>query len=273
MSAITFGHHKLHNRYCFKGVLHLVSPLRISSGLASHETDAPLMQTIDGVPYIPGSSMRGAIRSEIERILAAVDSTVTGLTSCTLFTKDDSESACISSSKQKQEALVTLSKSENGEAKALKKTEEGLCDVCKLFGSTVFASRLIIEDSLPLDNKNPADKRVIRDSVGIDRDTGTAADGAKFDFEVLETGPEFCFRMQVENVTDKDKKLLQLVLSLLQQQGLHVGGKRAAGLGRIKLQEDSLSVTGFANPQGLWDAMMNGKDLHQPLAWTEEQPC
>ena len=268
MSAITFGHHKLHNRYCFKGVLHLVSPLRISSGLASHETDAPLMQTLDGVPYIPGSSMRGAIRSEIERILAAVDSTVTGLTSCTLFIKDNSANPCISSNRSLQEKLV-----EADEKTALEMAENNLCDVCKLFGSTVFASRLIIEDSLPLDNKNPADKRVIRDSVGIDRDTGTAADGAKFDFEVLETGPEFCFRMQVENVTDKDKKLLQLVLSLLQQQGLHVGGKRAAGLGRIKLQEDSLSVTGFANPQGLWDAMMNGKDLHQPLAWTEEQPC
>ena len=237
MPTITFGHHSLHNRYRFAGTLELTTPLRVSSGVASDATDAPLIQTTNDIPYIPGSSLRGAIRSEIERILSAVGSEASGLTCCTLFIQDDSENACISSNKKKQEALVTLSEDENGEEKALAKIKAELCDVCKLFGSTVFASRLIIEDSLPTSHEKHSDKRVIRDSVGINRDTGTAFDGAKFDFEVLETGPTFDFRMQAENVTEKDKKLLRLILSLLQHQGLHVGGKRAAGLGRIKLKE------------------------------------
>ncbi|MCB1807719.1 MAG: hypothetical protein KDJ99_21965, partial [Candidatus Competibacteraceae bacterium] len=60
---------------------------------------------------------------------------------------------------------------------------------------------------------------------------------------------------------------------LLQQQGLQVGGKRAAGLGKIMLRENDFSVTGFANPQALWDAMMNGKNPHQSLAWPEVSSC
>ena len=86
--SIPFGHHELHNRYCFEGELELVSPLRISSGRASDETDAPFMRMFDGTPYIPGTSLRGAIRSELERILAVVGESAS-VTSCILFEKGD----------------------------------------------------------------------------------------------------------------------------------------------------------------------------------------
>ena len=229
--SIPFGHHQLHNRYTFDGMLELVTPLRISSGYASDTTDAPFMRDYDGTPYIPGSSLRGAIRSEVERVLAGVGEETTGIRYCTLFEKNSCDEKIrkdLDESKEKEEPIDN--------DVLIKLAEKHLCDVCKLFGSTVYASRLIIEDAVPKTTGIEAAKSRlrIRDGVGIDRDTGSAVDGAKFDYEVIEPGagcPLFCFRMVAENVTDPDRKLIDLILNLLKQ-GLYVGGKRTGGLGR-----------------------------------------
>ena len=55
----SFGHHVLRNRYRFEGDLELVTGLRLSTGRASDESDAPLMRTRAGELCIPGSSLRG----------------------------------------------------------------------------------------------------------------------------------------------------------------------------------------------------------------------
>ena len=264
--TVSFGHHMLQNRYRFQATLRLETPLRLSSGRASDATDAPLMRDRAGIPYIPGSSLRGALRAEIERILAAAGPLLQ-VRSCTLFTEDTSPEACISINRAKQEKVTECS-----EEDALQFVEQHLCDVCKLFGSTVYASGLVIEDSYPQDQAAWRSKSVVRDGVGIDRDTGTARDTAKFDYEVLETGPVFTLRMQVENVTASDKRVLNLMLGLLKQ-GVYVGGKRAAGLGKILLHTWPVTVTGFHSAHDLWQAIMAGKDPHQPLTWEGETTC
>ncbi|HJW85115.1 MAG TPA: CRISPR-associated RAMP protein Csx7 [Candidatus Brocadiaceae bacterium] len=274
-----FGHQQLHNRYCFEGELELVTALRISSGNASDETDAPFIRTFDKTPYIPGSSLRGAIRSEVERILASVGATAK-LQSCTLFEKD----CC---AEKARDFLSKLDKNERNQDTYEKNTkneriaafaEKELCDACKLFGSTVYASRLTIEDALPVGMEGNKIPKHIRDGVGIDRDTGAAKDGAKFDYEVIEpvkNGLAFLLKMKAENVTGNDKKLLNLILSLLKH-GLHVGGKRAGGLGEIKLREVAkkfYKVTGFEDTNSLWAAITRGKEIHNSIEWKEGVPC
>lgn len=267
--SIPFGHHELHNRYTFDGMLELVTPLRISSGYASDTTDAPFMRSYNGTPYIPGSSLRGAIRSEVERILVAVGKKAAGIRSCTLFEKD-------SCSEKIRECLDVIKENEGPPIndKLIKQlAEKHLCDVCRLFGSTVYASRLIIEDAMPKTAGIDAVKsRIrIRDGVGIDRDTGAAVDGAKFDYEVIDPGkdcPLFCFRMVAENVTDPDRKLIDLILNLLKQ-GLYVGGKRTGGLGQVKLRNDCI-VTGFKDPAALWAALAAKEEIDKSINWEEE---
>ena len=251
MSAVPFGHHTLQNRYCFTGMLTLDTPLRLSSGRASDETDAPLMRDRAHISYIPGSSLRGAIRSEIERILAAVGDVAAGVSTCVLFTNDD----CNAKAREFQ-------KQDPSEEKLASFAETELCDLCRLLGCTVYASRLAIDDAYP--GSQTASYCRVRDGVGIDRDTGAAREGVKFDYEVLEKGPEFSFSMRVENVTPKDKTLINLILGVLKQ-GLYVGGKRSAGLGKVKLE--IYPVTGFEDPKTLWEAIMQGKDPHQIIAW------
>jgi CRISPR-associated protein Csm3 len=251
MSAVPFGHHTLQNRYCFPGMLTVDTPLRLSSGRASDDTDAPLMRDRAHIPYLPGTSLRGAIRSELERILAAVGE-VAGVRGCVLFYDDD----CNEKARKFQRTK------DRKEAELAKFAEHDLCDLCRLLGCTVYASRLAIEDAYPVSQL--ARHCWVRDGVGIDRDTGTAREGVKFDYEVLEKGPEFSFSMRAENVTPKDKTLINLILSVLTQ-GLYVGGKRSAGLGKVKLK--NYTVTGFADPKTFWEAIMKGKDPHQTIPW------
>jgi CRISPR-associated RAMP protein (TIGR02581 family) len=272
--SIPFGHQQLHNRYCFEGEIELITPLRISSGRASDNTDAPFMRMFDQTPYIPGSSLRGAIRSEVERIIATVGDAA-GLKTCTLFEKRD----CAD---QVRDFLLKLEEKERDEREDKTKderiaefAEEKLCDVCKLFGSTVYASRLIFEDALPVGGEI---HNRIRDGVGIDRDTGAARDGAKFDYEVIEltkNGPLFSFKMVAENLNSQDKKIINLILSLLKH-GLYVGGKRAGGLGKIRLRETEngvCKVMGFEDPKSLWEALVSGREIYKSLDWKEGILC
>lgn len=268
MCTIPFGHHELHNRYLFEGTLVPETALRLSSGRASDETDAPLMRDRSGVPYLPGSSLRGAIRSEVERIVAGVGEDVAGIKTCILFCKDD----CNNEARRFQ-LREDFQKSGDKEKKLAEFAKNNICHVCKLLGCTVYASRLAIEDAYPENKRDLKSRSMIRDGVGIDRDTGAAREGVKFNYEVLETGSDpndskFCLRMRAENVTEPDRKLINLILSLLKR-GLYIGGKRAGGLGRIKL--DNYLVKGFESPQALWQALMEGSEIYQIIAWQEAE--
>ena len=111
------------------------------------------------------------------------------------------------------------------------------CAMCRLFGSTKLASRFKITDAVQTGRpKEP----VRRDGVGIDRDTETARDQIKYDFETLEPGDDlndFQFTMQLENVEDPEKALFYAMLVEFCN-GVDVGGKRSRGLGRVKLRSD-----------------------------------
>lgn len=262
---MTFGHHQLHSRHRFQGTLRPESPLRLSSGRASDTTDAPLMRDRSGRIYLPGTSLRGALRSEIERTLEAVG-TAAGLRTCVLFTESEEPDACVSVSPSKREQLL-----EKEDDEALLFVQKHLCDVCRLFGSPVYASRLVIEDAYAIGDGDARSKTAIRDGVGIDRDTGTARENVKFNFEVLEPGIDFQLRLSVENLDDTDRKLLNVAFGLLRG-GLHLGGKRAGGCGLVRLV-DELGVTGFESPDALWAAVMNGGDPHRPLEWKGGAGC
>lgn len=260
-----FGHDTLHSRYRFEGDLELKTPLRLSSGRADDRTDAPFMRDRAGVPYIPGSSLRGGIRAELERILAAVGPAAAGVSGCALFTTEGCDTKVEQFHKQRQVEEMGPVDFRAVDRKMMQFVEDSLCDVCKLFGVSLFASRLQIRDAYPETKAIAASYSAIRDGVGIDRDTGTAREGVKFNYEVIEPGPVFGFWMQVENLTDADRALIKVIIALLRD-GLHLGGKQAAGLGLVKLKE-APEVTGFENPKAMWDDLLVGDDPHKPLRW------
>jgi len=55
-------------RYLFLGVLTLKTGLHVGSGWAAGSpSNSPVIRTPDGKPFIPGSSFKGAFRSNVEK--------------------------------------------------------------------------------------------------------------------------------------------------------------------------------------------------------------
>ncbi len=248
-----FGHDYLHNRYIFTGELRLETALKIASGLASERTDAPVLRDFADRVYIPGSSLRGAVRSELERILAAL-----GKESCVLFTENECAQKIAQKIKEFNENFTSDAKKNTLLAQAF---EENLCCICRIFGSAGYGSKIFFSDC----QVRGTARTVIRDNVAIDRDSGAAVDKAKFDYEVVEPDITFSLRIEAENLNAEEKKLVRCILNLLEQ-GLHVGGKRAAGLGRIALT--SWTVQGVDSPTELWEKIQHGPWPDKTASWS-----
>jgi CRISPR-associated protein Csm3 len=122
-----------------------------------------------------------------------------------------------------------------------------------LFGSTVAASKIRITD-LKLLNGG---KTAIRDGVAIDRDTETAKEGAKFDFETVSKESRFAFEIIGENLTKLDLGLLAIGIQELVDGNFWLGGNSARGLGRCKLE--GLSISHFEGKNGLKNYLITKK--------------
>ena len=75
----------------------------------------------------------------------------------------------------------------------------------------------------------------VRDSVVIDRDSQTAVDGLKFDYEVAPPGAEFELRIDLDNPGDEELALLGAAL-FEWSAGISIGGFTSRGLGRAVLE-------------------------------------
>ena len=220
----------LTNRYVVAGKLVSEAPLHIGGAAPNGDSDAPFLRDSVG-PYIPGSSLRGVMRSSLERILQALG----GDRGCVLFAKG-SHTRCLTDQANLERFQKPLKGSDTDKAEALRREvlNGGVCDVCALFGSPQAASKLRFDDCRL---KTP-EQFTIRDGVGIDRDTESARDKLKFNFQALEAGAEFSFFMQVENAGPTDFALLGILLGELTGPGIDVGGKKSRGFGRVKLKAD-----------------------------------
>jgi len=220
----------LTNRYVLEGALVSEAPLHIGGAAPDGDIDAPFLRDSAG-PYIPGSSLRGVMRSSLERILQSLG----GDRGCVLFAKG-SHPHCLTDKANLDNLEKTLTGSDAAKAEAVRRRvlSGGVCDVCVLFGSPLVASKLRLDDC-----RLKTEKRfTIRDGVGIDRDTESARDKFKFNFQALESGAEFSFLMQVENAGSTDFALLGILLAELTGPGMDVGGKKSRGFGRVKLKAD-----------------------------------
>lgn len=117
---------------------------------ADHE---PLLD-VDGRPFLPSSSFRGAFRSQAERILRTIGG---------------DNAACYPDGSGPRPTCRPVADV------AKVKT---LCPACQLFGATGWKSPVDIQ---PFKPSGPIGEAHLQDFVAIDRFTGGAAEGAKFD--------------------------------------------------------------------------------------------
>lgn len=214
----------LERRYLVDGQLVALSAVRVGAGKSQDisASDQPLMRDGQGAPFLPGSSLKGALRAGLERVLRGLAHPA--LRACDPFDEGNSCSARL-------RALTNdVSPAE---------LTQHLCAVCALFGCSYLAGRLFVRD-LPL----VAAVRVeVRDGVGINRDLRTAQSKVKYDVEVLPPGTRFKLQLRLENPSDVHLALVLKALELLADGEIPLGGLTSRGLGHMALEQMALHAT------------------------------
>ncbi|MCB5253376.1 MAG: RAMP superfamily CRISPR-associated protein [Candidatus Cloacimonadaceae bacterium] len=98
-------------------------------------------------------------------------------------------------------------------------------------------SYLICDDLYPTQTSSSC---VIRDGIRIDKATGVVEDKAKFDYQVVEPGLSFDFKLEfVVNSESREEEAKEIVAKCLTvfDDALYVGGKRSSGFGKLIAQD------------------------------------
>jgi len=234
------------SRYVFKGTLASASGLHIGGGEISSVTasDNPVQKNHDGSPYIPGSSLKGVMRSSLEALLRGVESDfwscdmVSGKGCVELTEKDETLETHRPKDEQKKSVLMDENRFEQF-------IHDHSCSICRMFGSPFLGSKVFYKD---LQLKRDAGEGTpeafsqieVRDFVAIDRDTGTAKHQGKFGAEIVPIGTRFDLEIVVENPDDHELGLLFVGFDLFNEGHSRIGGLGSRGLGRIVIDLSSV---------------------------------
>ncbi len=216
--------HALTRRLRLTGTLLTRTALRIGgTGTGALDgADLPVLRDGEGFPFIPGASLKGALRSTIEALVRGVG--LAELWACDPHAENElaKQGAC------------GFHKSNN--RKQAEQSTDAHCAVCRLFGSRVLASHVRISDALV--SRAHALRRPpieVRDGVAIDRDLGVVFRGQKYDFEVITPGIYFDLELFIDNPQDWQLGLLLLGLDQISDGFTALGGFSSRGLGRVEL--------------------------------------
>jgi CRISPR-associated RAMP protein (TIGR02581 family) len=214
---------------------------RIGSGREGEVSDLGVLLDASGQPLLPGSSLKGRLRSTCESLAPTL-----GLTACllnSLATRVDCASDVQWYRDHREEYQDSLKR---GPDHQLAWIDRYTCDVCKLFGSPVQAARLRCTDGRLIDSHAAAVR--VRDGVVLDRDSHTAVDGLKYDYETVAAGAVFEIVLELDNPAPRDEALLGAAL-FEWCSGSSLGGFTSRGLGRFHLEQLDVVGVDFSNPE------------------------
>ncbi|WP_066382181.1 RAMP superfamily CRISPR-associated protein [Anabaena sp. CA = ATCC 33047] len=195
-------------------------PILIKSGKEGADPTKPDMEFVETYHaggrsiYLPGSSLKGAIRAHAERIVRTIG--------------DEKPNA-----KNLPWANNPLNdKYDYLEKKSAPEIYKLSCFTDQIFGNTSIASRIRIEDAHPVDSKQV--KVEERNGVAIDRVFGSVAVGP-FNYQVCTAG-EFKTKIHLKNFTLAQLGLIGLVLRDLNDGWFGLGFAKSRGLGTVQVK-------------------------------------
>lgn len=274
------------SRLIINATLRAETAMRIGAGGddAAHPSasDLPVLRGADDQPYIPGSSLRGVVRSQVERIVRTLEPVASaGQGACNptdnrtwciqaermevwrqalrggtaAAAKDTNGSGTADAKKQWwQEATNALEDANSDVDKALADLVWGQsCRVCRAFGNAWLAARIRMADlHLQADSMVGIERR---DGVAIDRDKETVQH--KYDFEIIPRAASFNLQITAENLAPAERGLLWLGLRELMDGHVLLGGFKGRGLGRAGLQQLAIQMVDAADRQALRRYLLN----------------
>ena len=233
-------HRRLANEATLALSLALDGPLLIKAAGMGVDPTRPEMEFVRTrragaeTVYLPGSSLKGALRAHAERIAR----TVGGMgpdgrprLSCNPLTSvpDGPNYSC-------NRRLADLAVQRRGRELGGQRAYRESCAVCQLFGNAADAGHLAAYDAYPASPPRVEQ----RTGVSIDRVYGSVAEGP-FGYEVATTG-SFEARLVLQNFTLAQLGLLALTVRDLADGRLAIGYGKSRGLGRVRVESQRLSV-------------------------------
>jgi CRISPR/Cas system CSM-associated protein Csm3 (group 7 of RAMP superfamily) len=200
------------------------------------------------LPYLPGSSLKGVLRSGSEALLRAL-----GRPCCDPLEQHGKvEERC---------ARQTGAWGRPG-------LWADRCAACFAYGSVKGAGVCVVEDGLPWRPGDPMSVRAeraaeieqrstVRTSVAINRQTGAADSKKLFDYEVL-VGVTFHPTIRLRNPRPWEAALVAAAIGLLDEGTLRIGSGTTRGLGRVHATPDAVVVSSLQT-DGLRDLLEAGQ--------------
>lgn len=221
----------LERRIIIEGEIEAVTPLHVGSGKPEFEegVDLPILKDPSGSPYIPGSSIKGKVRTEVEKIARS-----SGMFVCNAPTI---ETMCGSKST----------------------SEEQLCIACRIFGTASIKGGISRASKVKFRDAHIITQTTLMQRTGIamDREVGSVKAGALYTIEGVPAGAKFNLEIVTENLTDEEFKILKSALKSVEDSAL--GGHSSRGFGKIKFNIKAVKVR-TAN-------YYLGKETEQIIEW------
>ncbi len=219
------------NRLVIDGYLVAESGLRVGTGriAAITGTELAVIRDHHDYPFIPGSSLKGALRSHLESL---VRGRVPQNADLNRFACDLTNSECLDADRMQR----LKNKYRDNDAGLAEAVAEKSCLICQTFGSPWLASPVRIRD-LPVVAAEWLGQFDVRDGVAIDRDKGTTSEGRLYNYEVVPAGTRFELCITAENLKAWQRGLLYLGLRGLKRGDVALGGFTSRGFGWISLRD------------------------------------
>ncbi|WP_193196854.1 RAMP superfamily CRISPR-associated protein [Nostoc sp. MG11] len=211
-------------------------PILIKSGKEGADPTKPDMEFVETYHaggrsiYLPGSSLKGAIRAHAERIVRTVGSEER---------PSENTQELWANNPLKNDSYLENLKKQNSNNPSIGANLYKLSSFTdQMFGNTSIASRVRIEDAYP-DKSQPL-KIEERNGVAIDRVFGSVAVGP-FNYQVCTAG-EFHTKIHLKNFTLAQLGLIGLVLRDLDDGWFGLGFAKSRGLGTVQVKLNSAIV-------------------------------
>lgn len=222
---------KLIGKLILEGDLHCQTGLHIGAGKGSMEiggADNPVVKDAFGLPYIPGSSLRGRIRSLLEQSSGlAIPSELVYLS------KRKGQEVRIHQSDRPDDEICLLFGRNPGRVEKVtgESMDSNFASPSRL---TVYDAPLVPESITPQMRENLDDELTeVKSENAIDRITSQANPRT---LERVPAGAKFRFRMVLDILCEEDRALLaRLIEGLRLMEDDTLGGGGSRGSGRVKL--------------------------------------
>jgi CRISPR-associated protein Csm3 len=242
-----------------EGEIQCQTGLHIGAGKGSLEiggADNPVVKDAFGIPYIPGSSLRGRLRSLLEQTLGlAVPSELIYLS------KRKGQEVRIHQSDRPDDEICILFGRNPGRVERVsgEAVESPRATPARL---TIYDAPLVVESITPQMRENLDDELTgVKSENAVDRITSQANPRT---LERVPSGARFRFRMVLDVLCEEDKPLLARLaegLRLLEDDALGGGGSR--GSGRVLFSGLNLAWRGkeYYAKGGAENSLLSAADL------------